>query len=113
MDEKQKPWYEKAKKLDGLELCDFDTVNETAIYINSFSDLERITYDVPWRIVKGFEGHDVQVITLGEIREYVAKEYEDALVTVFDCGPLKTTIYQCNNYGHGLWEKLGEIQGYW
>lgn len=107
------------------ETCLFSvTVREFHVYLGSFSELVNISNKLTYHVepVEEMGGEETIYITLKEIYEQVkemcsrvncinGKTYTP-MITVFDEAPMRSTIYQCGNYGEGCWVKLGEIQGY-
>ena len=98
-----------------LQVVDFDTVNQTSVYLGGLRNLQNITKDLFWHkeYVEGLE-MEVGTLTLSEIWEYVKSSYNNQrIVTVFVDSTTHGDIYQCGNYEEGKWVKLGETQGYW
>ena len=92
------------KNLNDLEVCKFDKGGTTATYVykGSFRNLEKA--DLSWR-----EVDEEEVLTLKEIYEQLKGE---RMITVFVDSPMHGEIYQCGNYGDGLWDELGTTKGY-
>lgn len=93
-------------KLNDLEVCKFDLGGTTATYVykGSLRNLEKVD-DLEWREVDGEE-----ILSLKEIYEQLkGKCY---MITVFVDSPLHGEIYQCGNYGDGLWVEYGTTKGY-
>ena len=97
------------KKMPGdLEVCKFDGVDATGIYVGGLSDLDMV--DVEWRTVFVAEiGEELKVLTLNEI----AQQLDDfGLITVITNGPFEGKIYQYGNYSDGEWWEIGSTGGY-
>lgn len=122
-DEQAKRWKEACEKMG--ETCLWSvTVREFHVYLGSFSSLVNISDELKYHVepLEEMGGEETIYITLKEIYEQVKAmnnkmvcidgiEYIP-MITVFDEAPMRSTIYQCGNYGDGCWVKLGEIQGY-
>lgn len=97
------------KKVSGeFEVCKYDRVEETGIYVGGLSGLRMV--DVEWRtvFVDGID-EEFQVLTLDEI----ASQLRDAwLITVIINGPFSGKIYQYGNYSDGEWWEIGSTGGY-
>jgi hypothetical protein len=122
-DEREQRWKEQCEKMG--ETCLFSvTVREFHVYLGSFSELVNISNKLKYHVEPDEEmgGEQTIYITLKEIYEQVKAMYSRVncidgktytpIITVFDESPMRSTIYQCGNYGEGCWVKLGEIQGY-
>lgn len=124
--EREKRWKEQCEKMG--EMCLWSvTVREFHVYLGSFGELVNISSELKYHIdtPEEFGGEEVIHIKLKEIYEQVKEKYGHdikfgvmiggvfvPMITVFDESPMRSTIYQCGNYGEGCWVKLGEIQGY-
>lgn len=97
------------KKVSGdFEVCKFDGVDATGIYVGGLSDLDRV--DVEWRTVFVAEiGEELKVLTLDEIAQQLDNF---GLITVITNGPFEGKIYQCGNYRDGEWWEIGSTGGY-
>ena len=101
-------------KLQDKEVCLDDGCGTFVSVFNGFfsnSNLKNIAPDLPWRYtdVKGQYGEPYSVLTLKEISEAVP--YFKTL-TLVECGPRETKIYQYGNHKDTGWEYLGTIKGY-
>ena len=69
-----------------------------------------------WRKVNNeLEPIETEYLTLTEIYEQVKAEkgYNGScpLITVFVNDPMRTQVFQCNNYENGKWVRLGDFMG--
>ena len=90
-------------------------VNECGVYIGRLSRLKDITEEIVWDHIQVNDGmYYEQSLTLRQIYEQVSKiaGYYRSIITVIQDDPMRSQIYQCNNYENGFWVKLGEVQGY-
>jgi hypothetical protein len=122
-EEAEKRFREHCEELAETCLCSVG-VREYHVYIGSFGELVNISNKLEYHVEPKEEigGEEVISITLKEIYEQVKKMWGSnywfdsktytPMITVFDESPMRSKIYQCGNYGDGLWVKLGEIQGY-
>ena len=92
------------------EICEFDGVSSTGVYIGPLDALYRVNNRLKWRVdpecsVMCYDPY--RVLTLKEIQEQIPHR----LITVIDNGPMHGEIYQCGNYGDD-WYCIGETDGY-
>lgn len=121
-----KRFREQCESLANIDLYSA-TVRMFHVYLGSFDELVNISNELNYHVDKPeeFGGDEVIHIKLKEIYEQVKEKYGHditfgaqigrvfvPMITVFDESPMRSKIYQCGNYGDGLWVKLGEIQGY-
>lgn len=94
----------------------FDGVSDTSVYINSFSDLENVSDKLNWHKEFVYSLGTLEKLTLQDIYTQIKELYTQKdrcpIITLFIEDPLKTEIYQCNNYEEGRWVCLGKIDGY-
>ena len=99
------------------EVCKFDLVTSTSVYIGDFTCLEPI--ELEWVKIDGTDCIDyIEVLTLDEIveqaREKVSDDYireNGLMITVFIEGPLEGKILQYGNYGNSWWQ-IAKTSGY-
>lgn len=93
------------------EVCEFDGVSATGVYVGTMDALYRVNDRLKWRVDE--EGSIMcydpyRVLTLKEIQEQIPHR----LITVIDNGPMHGEIYQCGNYSGNDWWIIGELDGY-
>lgn len=104
------------KKIDNpadWEVCEFDGVSYTGVYIGSFDNLAHVNSMLKWRVdeERSKMCYDpCKVLTLAEIAEQI----QDIayIITVFVNEPMSGEIYQWGNYSGGDWYCIGELDGY-
>ena len=96
---------------NGVETC--------GVYSGGFSRLKDITGLLVWNLSEEPDfGYKEYSLTLREIYDQLSGGtgqfcgYEYDLITVFQDSPMRSDIYQCNNYGSGVWVKIGVVMGY-
>ncbi len=120
----EKVFSEDKNQLRDLEVCEFDSVSSTAVYLGGFRDLQKINDLLNWRndkdIARQIGMDETKFLKLSDIytqvRELFGRQRDDKvispIITVIVTDPLKGAIYQCNNHGEGIWEKVGKTNGY-
>lgn len=96
------------KITEDMELCRFDGVNATAVYVGSMTELQLA--DLEWRHEDCEYRGDIEVLKLSEI---VDQLWEATIITVFINEPMSGTILQYGNYNDGCWWEIGKTDGYW
>ena len=105
-------------KASGMyEVCKFDGVTSTSVYLGGFDRLEPL--ELEWAKIDGFDVFDyLEVLTLDEIAEQARWQLDEEyisengfMVTVFIQEPLNGKILQYGNYGDSWWQ-IGETMGY-
>ena len=100
-------------KASGMyEVCKFDGVTSTSVYLGGFDNLEPL--ELEWAKIDGFDVFDyLEVLTLDEIAEQAREQVDENgfMVTVFIQEPLKGKILQYGNYGDSWWQ-IGKTSGY-
>lgn len=94
------------------ELCKFDTVDLTTVYIGGLSRLRNVTPALKWRVDESAEEYldmKLELLTLKEISDQLGDE---KIITVIHEGPMHTEIFQHGNYLDAGWVRLGEVMGY-
>ena len=109
------------KRVKGeTEICRFDSVDVSAVYVGGLTELKDVTDKVNWRIEKcdGL-GMDLELVTLDELVGQLASEVEIdgkktlvGMITVISHSPLSGVIYQWGNYPGEGWFQIGETAGY-
>lgn len=95
------------KIIEDMELCKFDGVNSTSVYVGGFAFLKPAP--LKWRKEKwGYEIGEVEILKLSEIVEQIGK---NQIITVFTEEPMRGTILQYGNYGDE-WYEIGTTCGY-
>ena len=92
------------------EICKFDGVNVSGVYIGSFDNLEQANLNWHKEFMSCL-GMEVETLTLQEIQEQIYTEEYKYIITVFVNSPLQGEIIQCGNYGDD-WYKIGSLCGY-
>ena len=92
----------------------YDTIEQTSVYLNSFSELVNISGELPWHTEYVDALYmEVGSLTLHEISKYVKEKYgKNRMITVFQEDMLRSQIFQWGNYKDVEWVHLGEIMGY-
>ena len=93
-----------------FEICPFDGMNVSRVYLGGVAELERVI--LTWRIDKERSEMieiNCYVLTLKEIAEQLREKTD--LITVIVQRPLSGEIYQWGNYGDE-WRQIGELDGY-
>ena len=93
-----------------FEICPFDGVDVSRVYVGGVTELERVI--LTWRIDKErseMMGIKYYVLTLKEIADRLREKTD--LITVIVQRPLSGEIYQWGNYGDEWWQ-IGELDGY-
>lgn len=106
--------FERRTDWDNHIVVKFDTIEQTSVYLNSFSKLVNISDELPWHTEYVDALYmEVGSLTLHEISEYVKEKYgKNRLITVFQEDMLRSQIFQWGNYKDVEWVHLGEIMGY-
>lgn len=107
---------QKIEKPEEYEICVFDGVTASAVYLGGLSNLERVTVKLRWRFDAEMSRmcfDPAKVLTLKEITDQCKKLGKDRtpLITVMVESPLHGTILQYGNYGDEWWE-IGTVGGY-
>lgn len=92
--------------IEDLELCKFDGVNTTNVYVGGLSYLHPAL--LRWRKEENDYMGDFEVLKLSEIVEQLG---ENQIITVFIEEPMRGTILQYGNYGD-KWYEIGTTCGY-
>lgn len=92
------------------EICTFDGVNSSNVYIGSFEYLQKA--DLKWKkeFVESMS-MEIETLTLDEIKEQILAKYDIEMITIFINSPLHGEILQYGNYGDS-WYQIGETCGY-
>lgn len=93
------------------EICRFDSVSESAVYLGDIANLVNVSDKVKWHkeFCDGL-GMDIETATLGEIKEQLSW---GEIITVVINSPQDGEIYQWGNYpGENWFRKIGELAGY-
>lgn len=97
---------------DAIEICLFDGVESSAVYLGGMDWLTHVTNDITWR-TEDHTPYDTsspcKVLTLGEIAEQL--RLRAIIITVIVIGPMSGVVYQYGNYGDSWWE-VGTLDGY-
>ena len=99
------------KRIDNpadFDLCRFDGVSSTAVYLGPMEALHLVTGRLKWK-KESMCGEKVEYLTLTDIAEQL-KEY--LFITVISIGPLSGAIYQKGNYADNEWWQIGNLDGY-
>lgn len=107
---------QKIEKPEEVEICAFDGVSSSAVYLGGLTNLERVTVKLKWRTdpyMSEMCFNPAKVLTLKEIALQCKKlaKYRSPMITVVEESPLHGTIYQYGNYGDEWWE-IGTVSGY-
>lgn len=94
------------------EVCKFDGVSATSVYMNGLNQLLDVSRQISWRKESCEYRGDIEVLTLTEIYEQLAKEGYRPIITVFVNDPRECSVFQCGNYEPGRWVHLGKVMGY-
>ncbi len=100
------------KKMDGTEeFARFHSVEQTAVYIGSMTDLVNVTNELKWRQDEEASayGETIEVLSLNEIAEQC--HGKGGLITVIYERPTGGAVYQYGNYGD-VWYRIGDLMGY-
>lgn len=92
--------------IEDLELCKFDGVNTTNVYVGGLAYLHPAL--LRWRKEENDYMGDYEVLKLSEIVEQLGKKQ---IITVFIEEPMRGTILQYGNYGDE-WYEIGNTCGY-
>lgn len=92
--------------IEDLELCKFDGVNTTKVYVGGLAYLHPAL--LRWRKEENDYMGDYEVLKLSEIVEQIGK---NQIITVFIEEPMRGTILQYGNYGDE-WYEIGNTCGY-
>lgn len=92
------------------EVCEFDGVNQSTVYIGFFNDLKKAHLEWNKEFVNGLE-MEVGTLTLEEIKEQICTGKHRLPITIFINSPLHGEILQYGNYGDS-WYQIGETCGY-
>ena len=94
-------------------------VNECGVYTGGLTHLKDITDMLVWNVHENDEmAYMDEHLTLREIFEQVSSNkgrftgYGNCLITVIQDDPMRSSVYQCNNYKRGQWVHLGNVMGY-
>lgn len=90
------------------EICEFDGVNSSAVYLGSFDNLKKAK--LIWR-KENLDFMEINVLTLDEIRNQLKQRNPYVMITIFVNSPLHGEIIQYGNYGDE-WYRIGETCGY-
>ena len=93
-----------------FEICPFDGMNVSRVYVGGVAELERVI--LTWRTDKERSEMieiNCYVLTLKEIADQLREKTD--LITVIVQRPLSGEIYQWGNYGDE-WCQIGELDGY-
>ncbi|QXJ59389.1 hypothetical protein J9537_00950 [Enterococcus raffinosus] len=70
-----------------------------------------IFLEIAWGLKRvDYPNETGEPITLDDV--YKCYKHHEGLIYVFCDGGLRGTIYRCNNYEKGLWQKYATTQGY-
>ena len=89
-----------------FEVCAFDGINSSSVYIGSFDNLQKA--NLKWK--KEFIEHMCMVLytlTLDEIKEQILAKCDIGMITVFISSHSHGEILQYGNYGDS-WYQIGE-----
>ena len=101
---------EKITNPSEFEICPFDGINVSRVYLGGVTDLEKVI--LTWRTDKErSEMMEIKyyVLTLKEIADRLREKTD--LITVIVQRPLSGEIYQWGNYGDEWWQ-IGTLDGY-
>lgn len=101
---------EKIKNPEEYEICKFDGVGSSTVYIGSFDNLERAKLEWHKEYVEPM-GMELETLTLDEIKEQIKEQDKLFMITVFISNTLSGEILQYGNYGDSWW-KIGTTCGY-
>ena len=106
--------YRRINDPDNYEVCVFDGVNASGVYVGFMDKLQCITHSLGWRIDK--EASEMctipyKTLTLAEIIDQVKGMGLGSHAIVIVNGPLSGTILEYGNHGD-YWEQIGELVGY-
>ena len=97
------------KITEDLELCKFDGVSCTAVYVGGMTSLYPAT--IKWRKVEEGEFGEIEVLKLSEIVEQL-EEKNVPIITVIIDSPMYGKILQYGNYPDDCWYEIGQTCGY-
>ena len=99
-----------------FEVCEFDGVDASAVYVGGITFLNKINDKLTWR--ENEEDGELaykpyKVLTMSEIVSQVSNLYggEAPIITVICDSPIAGHIYQYGNYGDA-WYEIGTTCGY-
>ena len=92
------------------QVCAFDGVNSSSVYIGSFDYLQKANLEWHKEYVEPM-GMELETLTLDEIKEQIISKNEMRMITIFISSPLHGEILQYGNYGDS-WYQIGETRGY-
>jgi len=92
------------------QVCAFDGVNSSSVYIGSFDYLQKANLEWKKEFVEPM-GMELETLTLDEIKEQIISKNEMRMITIFISSPLHGEILQYGNYGDS-WYQIGETCGY-
>ncbi len=96
------------------EICRFNGVVESSVYVGGLSGLMLATGDLEWRYDKEASKMCLvpyQTLTLSEISDQLCGKHKRPLIWVIVDEPLQGKIYEYGNHGD-MWEQVGELCGY-
>lgn len=92
------------------QVCVFDGVNSSSVYIGSFDYLQKANLEWKKEFVEPMS-MELETLTLDEIKEQIIAKNEIRMITIFISSPLHGEILQYGNYGDS-WYQIGETCGY-
>lgn len=92
------------------QVCAFDGVNSSSVYIGSFDYLQKANLEWKKEFVEPM-GMELETLTLDEIKEQIIAKNGIRMITIFISSPLHGEILQYGNYGDS-WYQIGETFGY-
>ena len=105
---------QKIENPNEFEVCVFDGVNSSTVYIGSFDCLQKANLEWKKEFVKPM-CMEIEYLTLNEIKEQIGDKYRMSgsfgIITIFINSPLHGKILQYGNYGDS-WYQIGETCGY-
>lgn len=101
---------------ESYEICQFDGISVSAIYVGGFDDLKPVDDKITWRVDEAAGEMCYQpykVLTLNEIKDQLTNLYggKTPFITIFTERPLGGSILQYGNYGDSWWQ-VGDLAGY-
>lgn len=101
------------------EICKFDGVTTTTVYLGGMSELVNINDKLKWHNQGhiGLLGLEIETLTLEEVvnqlknEEIINKQYSEIITVIIDSS-LNGSIWQYGNYRDGKWHQIGTTIGY-
>lgn len=101
------------------EICKFDGLTTTTVYLGGMSELVNITNKLKWHnqgFIREF-GLEIETLTLEEVinqlkNEGIINEQYPEIITVIIDASLNGAIWQYGNYRDGKWHQIGTTIGY-